>query len=48
MLRSALALLFGEALVVGGFWWVFPPSALIVLGVQIVLWALLRRTDAPA
>ena len=46
MIRSVLALVAGEVLVCGGAWWAYPRAALIVLGVQMVGWALLRSTDA--
>lgn len=46
MWLSVSVLAVGEALVFAGLWWLLPPAALIVLGVQMVAWALLRSADA--
>ncbi len=36
MWLAALVLLIGESLIFTGLWWIFPPAALIVLGVQLI------------
>jgi hypothetical protein len=43
---SVLALLVGEALLLGGLWWAFPPLALIAAGLQVVAVSLVRESKA--
>lgn len=46
MWLAALTLLAGESLVIGGVWFIHPPTAAILLGVQLVALALLSGKRA--
>lgn len=43
-----LALLAGEALLLGGLWWALPPLALIAAGLQVVAASLIHEKPSKA